>query len=247
MNKSFILKLGLFFISISSTIFVYAEELEKKNNVKAILNHSIIDNCLSNAKVTDPLSKLCSDCVSNNKVTIVYFFNFMCHHCKNLTPKFYEWEKQHKENFNFVKTPIGYGKSWELVTRVYYTARALNLNTEEFDKKMFDLLSPDEDPESPRIDLKDFYAFFYPYGITYEEFEKTLYSPAIDDMLDYGVNLSLALDSYIVPAIAIIAPEKCYVTNSAKFKDKEGIIDWLNDYVESMNNESQSEKPTEKS
>jgi thiol:disulfide interchange protein DsbA len=231
---SFLIKF-VFVITLSGC--GYSED----NNVEqAVLKHSIIENCLTNEKVKESLDKLFPNVLQDKKITVVYFFNFLCHHCKNLNPKFDEWKKAHSNEFNVVKAPIGYGKSWELITKAFYAAKKLNIYNDDFNIKMFNLLNPDDENPETRIDLNDFYDLFKPYGISKEQFEDAFYSKEVDDMLDYGVNLALALNSYVVPSVAIIDTDKCYVTNSANFKDKEGIITWLNEYVESIENDKSS-------
>jgi len=76
------------------------------------------------------------------KVEIVEFFSYGCGHCYNFEPMLGAWKKNLAEDAVFVRSPVAWNPSLEVLARAFYAAQALGVE-EQMHKALFDAMHRD--------------------------------------------------------------------------------------------------------
>ena len=74
---------------------------------------------------------------SGKNVEVLYFFSFMCPHCRDFDPELQPWLKQLPADVDFRRVPVDFGREqWAAMAKAYYTLEAMgadkNLTSEVF-------------------------------------------------------------------------------------------------------------------
>ena len=114
------------------------------------------------------------------KVRIVEAFSYMCTHCADFEPYVTNWKERQKDNIEFVRYPVIFGRSsWELYARAYVTADIMGI-ADQAHNPLMDKLWKEKTVLKSMEELAGFYAGF---GAKPEEFIATSKSFAVDAKL----------------------------------------------------------------
>ena len=63
---------------------------------------------------------------SGKNVEVLYFFSFMCPHCRDFDPELQPWLKQLPADVDFRRVPVDFGREdWAAMSKAYYTLESM--------------------------------------------------------------------------------------------------------------------------
>jgi len=114
------------------------------------------------------------------KVKVIEAFSYMCTHCNDFEAYVTTWKERQKDNIEFVRYPVVFGRSsWELYARAYVTADLMGI-ADAAHGPLMNKLWKEKTILKSMDELAGFYAGF---GAKPEEFVATSKSFAVDAKL----------------------------------------------------------------
>jgi thiol:disulfide interchange protein DsbA len=66
---------------------------------------------------------------SAKNVEVLYFFSYMCPHCRDFDPELQPWLKQLPADVDFRRVPVDFGREdWLAMAKVYYTLESMGVD-----------------------------------------------------------------------------------------------------------------------
>jgi len=66
---------------------------------------------------------------SGKNVEVLYFFSFMCPHCRDFDPELQPWLKQLPADVDFKRVPVDFGREeWLAMAKAYYTLESMGVD-----------------------------------------------------------------------------------------------------------------------
>ena len=66
---------------------------------------------------------------SGKNVEVLYFFSYMCPHCRDFDPELQPWLKQLPADVDFRRVPVDFGREdWLAMAKVYYTLESMGVD-----------------------------------------------------------------------------------------------------------------------
>jgi len=143
--------------------------------------------------------------IAADKILIVEFFGYWCHHCRSLQPLFHNYVEKLPPTVKFVRVPIGIS----ILAKAYYMAEELG-RLAELDDSLFAQLHEKQINLTREPELRK---FFESKGVSNEEFDRLIHSFAIERKVQWGVNLSRAVKIMATPVVMVHGKKASFITD----------------------------------
>lgn len=163
---------------------------------------------------------------SDDTVTVVEAFSYMCSHCNTFEPFITNWKKNKPENVEFKRIPVIFGRrTWEIYARAYVTAEMMGIAEEAHGALMDDLWKEKKIYRS----LEELAGFYSNFGVTADEFMATSQSFAVDANLRKGQSQTQAWGVSGTPSM--IVNGKYLIKGSEAVPNYDTLLDVVNTLV----------------
>lgn len=135
----------------------------------------------------------------NEVIEIAEFFSYGCPACFNAEPSMQAYESQLASDVRFVRIPVSFNPSYELLARAYYSANALGAS-EEAHVALFDALHVKRQRLATEKSLAGFFAA---YGVDQDKFLKTLHSFSVNAQIERDKKLAANYQVSGVPTVIV--------------------------------------------
>ncbi len=121
--------------------------------------------------------------VARDGVEVREFFSYMCPYCYTFAGPMHQWlRNEAPAEVRYVRTPVVFQQSWELLARTYYTAEVLDIA----DQVHLPLFTAIHDEKRRFRSLEDVAAFLATLGVDRERFMQVADSFAVATRLNQG-------------------------------------------------------------
>lgn len=138
---------------------------------------------------------------SEDKTIRVYeFFNYECPWCFRFEDSIDAWLKTKPKGVEFIRVPVSFNKIMRHYTKVYFVAKALNVE-DKITRPLFNAIHKDGKDLTSQKALA---AFFLQYGVSAQDFDNAYnYSMGIDAKMKKAQELTAKFQIYGVPAMVV--------------------------------------------
>jgi len=115
------------------------------------------------------------------KIVVEEFFNYICPACYSFEPRFLAWQEKLPDNVVVHHVPATFRPDFKFYAGVYYTARALGVE-EETHAQIYEAIHAKHSlpGEGEQLDENKVANFYADYGVSPDEFLKTLHGFSVD-------------------------------------------------------------------
>ena len=136
---------------------------------------------------------------STDKVEVVEVFWYGCPHCYRFQPAVKRWLEKGHPNVEWVRMPAVLNEHWEIHARAFYAAQALGI-LEKTHQALFDAIHKARRKLNTEESLA---AFYKDYGVSEEDFIKTMHSFAVESKVRRARELDKRYNLHSTPSIVI--------------------------------------------
>lgn len=134
-----------------------------------------------------------------SKVEVVEIFWYACPHCYSLEPYVDSWKNSIAADVDFYQSPALFREDWVFHGRMFYAAEVLGV----LDKTHGPMFSAIHLQEKRMLDMDSVATLYADFGVSREDFDKTVNSFAVDSKLKQADSRMRAYQLTGVPAIFV--------------------------------------------
>ena len=137
---------------------------------------------------------------SGKNVEVLYFFSFMCPHCRDFDPELQPWLKQLPADVDFRRVPVDFGREeWAAMAKAYYTLEAMGA-----DKSLTsDVFVSIHDKRLKLAQPATFFDWAASKGLDRKKVEDTYNSFGVTSKLNRGRQLAKNYNLQSIPVVFI--------------------------------------------
>ena len=141
---------------------------------------------------------------AEGKIVVEEFFNYICPACYSFEPRFLAWQENLPDDVVVHHVPATFRADFKFYAGVYYAAKALGVE-EETHAGIYEAIHARRilPGEGQAMDENKVAAFYADFGVTSEDFLKTLHSFTVDSQVRRATNKMQANKIPSTPTLVI--------------------------------------------